>query len=156
MKNEKEIILTKEKVKELKEELNLLIKIKRPEVIEELKSAREQGDLSENAEFDVAREKQGRIEDRISEIENILNNSQIAKNAKDNNTIKLGHTVKIKKIKDNETLLYQIVGTIEANPFENKISNRSPLAMALLGRAKGDEVLVEAKNDYKIKIISFE
>ena len=147
-------ILTKEGLKNLKAEQKNLIEIERPKVIEEIKEARAQGDLSENAEFDAARQKQGEIEDRILEIDGILENTKIVTSASSSTKVRVGSVVTIQDLKKNEKETYTIVGTLEANPFESKISNQSPLAMALLGFEKGATVKVLAKTKYDVKIVS--
>lgn len=150
--NNSKILLTKEAIKELKDELKHLVEVKRPEVIQEIKDARAQGDLSENAEYDAAREKQGQIEDRILEIEKTLENAQeIKSNKKD--TIAIGSTVVLDNKFTNEKETYSIVSTYEVDPFENKISNKSPLALSLIGKSKGDVVIVEAPTKYEVKIL---
>lgn len=150
--NNSRILLTKEAIKELKDELKHLVEVKRPEVIQEIKDARAQGDLSENAEYDAAREKQGQIEDRILEIEKTLENAQeIKSNKKD--TISIGSTVVLDNKFTNEKETYSIVSTYEVDPFENKISNKSPLALSLIGKSKGDVVIVEAPTKYEVKIL---
>ena len=152
MANDAKILLTKEALKELRDELKYLIEVKRPEVIQEIKDARAQGDLSENAEYDAAREKQGQIEDRIAEIEKTLENAQeIKSNKKD--IISIGSIVTLDNKFTNQKEIYSIVSTYEADPFENKISNKSPLALSLMGKSKGDVVIVEAPTKYEVKIL---
>ena len=150
--NDSKILLTKEAIKELKEELKTLIEVKRPEVIQEIVDARAQGDLSENAEYEAAREKQGLIEDRIAEIEKTLENAQEIKTSK-KDIISIGSVVTIKNKFSNQTETYSIVSTYESDPFENKISNKSPLALSLIGKSKGDVVIVEAPTKYEIEIL---
>ena len=148
-------ILTKEGLKNLKAEQKNLIEIERPKVIEEIKEARAQGDLSENAEFDAARQKQGEIEDRILEIEGILENTKVVTSSSSaSSKVRVGSEVTVQELKKSEKETYTIVGTLEANPFESKISNQSPLALALLGFEKGAVVKVLAKRKYDVKIIS--
>ena len=145
-------IITKEGLKELNEELKLLVDVERSKVIQEIKEARAQGDLKENAEFDAAREKQGKIEDRIAEIERIIASSKIIKTKKTSVTnISIGSVVEVQIEKKNHT--YQIVGPLEADPFEGKISNVSPLGSALLGKKKGDEATFVIENDKNRKKI---
>ena len=152
MANDSKILLTKEALKELRDELKYLIEVKRPEVIQEIKDARAQGDLSENAEYDAAREKQGQIEDRIAEIEKTLENAQeIKSNKKD--IIAIGSIVTIKNKFTNSKETYSIVSTYETDPFDNKISNKSPLALSLIGKSKGDVVIVEAPTKYEVEIL---
>lgn len=150
--NDSKILLTKEAIKELKEELKTLIEVKRPEVIQEIVDARAQGDLSENAEYEAAREKQGLIEDRIAEIEKTLENAQEIKTIK-KDIISIGSVVTIKNKFSNQKETYSIVSTYESDPFENKISNKSPLALSLIGKSKGDVVIVEAPTKYEIEIL---
>ena len=150
--NDSKILLTKEAIKELKEELKTLIEVKRPEVIQEIVDARAQGDLSENAEYEAAREKQGLIEDRIAEIEKTLENAQEIKASK-KDIISIGSVVTIKNKFSNQKETYSIVSTYESDPFENKISNKSPLALSLIGKSKGDVVIVEAPTKYEIEIL---
>lgn len=155
MTNQKNL-LTKEGKLNLKNELKSLVEIERAKVIADIKEARERGDLSENAEFDAARDKQAQIEGRISEIENILNNSQTVNTTAKNTTgkVRVGSKVVIKKLKDSKESEYTIVGSLETNPFEKKISNESPMAQALLGKEKGDKVTVIAKVNYQVQIVS--
>ena len=152
MENRSKILLTKEALKELRDELKFLIEVKRPEVIQEIKDARAQGDLSENAEYDAAREKQGQIEDRIAEIEKTLENAQEIKTSK-KDIVAIGSVVTIKNKFSNEKEVYSIVSTYETDPFENKISNKSPLALSLLGKSKGEVVTVEAPTKYEVEIL---
>ncbi len=147
------IILTKESQEELKNELQHLIDKVRPEVIKQLQEAREQGDLSENADYDAAKEKQQEIEKRISDIQNTLENCIISDGKDIKGIVSIYNWVKFKDLSDNESYCYQIVGTIESNPDENKISNESPIAKALLGRKKGETVEVKGiDHHYKITI----
>ena len=154
MNEKKEIFLTKEGLNELQEELKDLKENKRPEVINQIKEARAQGDLSENAEYHAAKDKQGQIEARIKEVEYLIDNATIISSTK-SSTIKIGSTVEIEYVDDKETDTYQIVGSTEADPFENKISNESPIAVAIIGKKVGDTVSIESPNgNYDIKIVS--
>ena len=154
MNEKKEIFLTKEGLNELQEELKDLKDNKRPEVIIQIKEARAQGDLSENAEYHAAKDKQGQIEARIKEIEYLIDNATLISNTK-SSTIKVGSTVEIEYVEDKETETYKIVGSTEADPFENKISNESPIAVAIMGKKVGDIVSIESPNgSYDIKIVS--
>ncbi len=156
-------IITQEGKKKLEEELKNLVEIERPQAILEIKEARAQGDLSENAEYDAARERQGKIEDRIREITIILENLQVlstnhsAHHKKSSlEKVVIGSEVMIEHLKQQTTKSYQIVGTLEADPFAKpiaKISNESPLAKAILNRYKNDIVTVEGLKKYDIKII---
>jgi transcription elongation factor GreA len=155
MKNEKrkEIYLTKEGLDEIKIELNLLKTEKRPEIIRAIKEARALGDLSENADYHSAREEQAVLETRIQELENMIENATIIKQGK-TSEVKIGTTVTIKYVADNESEEYTIVGSHEADPFENKISNESPIATAIMKHKKGDIVTVESpEGKYKIEIL---
>ena len=149
----KEIYLTQEGLEEIKKELEFLKTEKRPEVIEALKEARALGDLSENAEYDAARAEQGQVESRIVELEKMIEKAVVIKE-ENNGKVSIGTTVKIEYLDDSEMDTYTIVGTNEADPFENKISNESPLAQAIIGLKKGENatVLCEAGN-YEVKII---
>ena len=150
----KAIFLTEEGLKELTEELEDLKLNKRPEIIIALKEARSLGDLSENAEYDAARNEQAAVEGRIAELEKMIENVEIISNDDNKSKISLGTTVKIKYIEDNEFEEYMIVGSQEADPFQNKISNESPIALALLGKKEGMVVEVESPSGtYNVEII---
>ena len=148
------IELTRDGEEKLQKEYRHLIDIDRPEVIEQLKAARAQGDLSENADYDAARNRQAEVEARIKEIEYLIDNATLISNTK-SSTIKVGSTVEIEYVEDKETETYQIVGSTEADPFENKISNESPIAVAIIGKKVGDVVSIESPNgSYDIRIVS--
>lgn len=154
MSERKKVFLTQEGYDEIKEELDYLINTKRPENIVAIKEARALGDLSENADYDAARNEQAEIEARIKKLEAIVENVQIIEEVS-TDTVGLGNTVKISYVDDEDDLdEYKIVGSQEADPFESKISNESPIAKALLGHKKNDVVEVESPNgSYEIKII---
>lgn len=153
MKKEKEIYLTSEGFLKLEEELDHLKKVERPEVIEAIKEARALGDLSENAEYSSARERQGKLEARIKEIEYTLEHATIIENNNDGK-VRVGSVITIKYLEDDEDEEYSIVGTNEADPFENKISNESPIAQAVMGKKVGDKVSVESPNgSFDIEIV---
>ena len=156
MKSEKkEIFLTKEGLSELQAELDDLKQNVRPEVISQIKEARAQGDLSENAEYHAARDRQGQVEARIKELEYLIDNATMIDEDKKSNTVQVGSTVEIKYIADNEIETYYIVGSTEADPFENKISNESPIAKGIMGKKKGSIVTIESPNgNYDIEIVS--
>lgn len=144
--------LTKEGLEKFKEELEYLKSVKRKENIRALQEARAQGDLSENAEYDAARDEQAQIEARIAELENIIKNSRIIE-SDNTDTVGIGKTVEIEILPEGEKISYTIVGSEEANPFENKISIASPVAQALKGKHKGDIVdIILPTGSYKIKI----
>lgn len=149
----KEIYLTSEGFLKLEEELENLKKVERPEVITAIKEARALGDLSENAEYSAARERQGRLEARIKEIEYILEHATIIENNNDG-LVKVGSVVTIKYDDDDDEEEYTIVGTNEADPFSNKISNESPIAVAVMGKKVGDKVSVESPNgSFDVEIV---
>jgi transcription elongation factor GreA len=128
--------LTQPGVDELKEELQGLIG-QRVHVADRIKQARELGDLSENAEYQTAREEQDRLETRISELEHVLQNSEIIKKPKKDGQVRLGSTVSLHN--SGKPLEFQVVGTMEADPAHGKISDESPIGTALLGRKVGDK-----------------
>jgi transcription elongation factor GreA len=153
MADKKEIYLTEKGLNELKEELNELKNVKRPENIQALKEARALGDLSENAEYDAARNEQAVIESRIQELEVMLENAVVITEVK-TDTVGLGTKVTIKFIDDNDTDTYDIVGTKEADPFENKISNESPIAKAIIGKKVGEVATVTTETDsYDVEVL---
>ena len=142
----KKNILTSEGLKKLEDELDELIVVKRKEVAQKIKEAREQGDLSENAEYDAAKDEQRDIEARIEEIEKILKNAEIVdEDEVDLGTINIGCQIKILDIEFDEELTYKIVGSTEANSLKGKISNESPVGKALIGKKVGDLVSVETQ-----------
>lgn len=153
MENTNTNIISKEGLKELKAELKKLIEIERPKVIGDIKDARALGDLSENAEFDAAREKQGKIEDRIKEIESIVENSSIITTKSSSKKVRVGSEVTYKDLSDDETHTVTIVGSLEADPFADKVSNTSPLGDALLNTEEKDIVTIHVNKKYDIKII---
>ena len=153
MANAKEVYLTSEGLEELKQELENLKLVKRPEVIQALKEARALGDLSENAEYDAARHEQAVVESRIVELEQMVENAIIIENIK-TDCVGIGTKVKIEYVEDDETEEYSIVGSKEADPFENKISNESPIAQAIMGLKVGDIASVSSPNGkYNVKIL---
>ncbi|MDO4605391.1 MAG: transcription elongation factor GreA [Helcococcus sp.] len=148
MGNEK-VLLTQEKYDELQQELEYLITQKRAEVSEKIKIARGFGDLSENAEYDEAKDEQAKVEADIIRIEQQLNRAEIikVKSDADNKHVSIGDKVRIKENAKGRELELKIVGTIEANVDENLISNESPLGKALLNAKEGDVVDVKTKNN---------
>lgn len=141
----------------LEKEYRHLIDVERPEVIEQLKVARAQGDLSENADYDAARDRQSEVEGRIKEIENILANAEIIdKGSKNSKIVTLGSTVEIKDLSDNTTAKYKVVGTVEADPIKGLISNVSPLGHAIVGKRVGDVAIVRVAQEYKVEILKIE
>ena len=154
MNNEDKVYLTAEGLLELEEELAHLRDVKRPEVIKALKDARALGDLSENADYDAARDEQAQIEGRILELEKMLEKAHVIEK-KNTDEVNLGVTVKIEYIDDDDEIdEYRIVGSKEADPSNNKISNESPLAKTIMGRKKGEVCSVESPNGkYDVKIV---
>ena len=142
----KKNLLTREGLKKYEDELHELKVVKRKEVAQKIKEAREQGDLSENAEYDAAKDEQRDIEARIEELEKILKNVEVVDMDEDHNLEQVGFGLVV-KVKDNEfdeEMEFKIVGATEANSLKGKISNESPLGKALLGAKKDDVVSVEA------------
>ena len=143
---EKKNILTYEGLRKYEEELHDLKVNRRKEVAGKIKEAREQGDLSENAEYDAAKDEQRDIETRIEEIEKILKNAEVVvEDEVDVNKINVGCTVKVYDEEFEEELEFKIVGSSEANSLQGKISNESPVGKALIGRSIGDVVEVETQ-----------
>jgi len=152
--SKKDILLTSQGYLELEEELNELKNVRRPKVIEAIKDARSQGDLSENADYDAARTEQAEVEGRIKELEFMLANATIIEK-KNSHTVDVGSTVTIKYVDDDEEEVYHIVGRMEADPFENKISNESPIGKAIINKSEGDTVEISSPTgSYQIKIVS--
>lgn len=154
MAEQKELYLTQEGLEELKKELDDLILVKRPEVINALKDARAQGDLSENAEYDAARTEQAVVESRIKDLETMIEKAVVITKV-DTDVVSIGSKVTIEYIDDDDTEEYSIVGSQEADPFTNKISNESPIAKAIMGLKVGSVVSVDSPNGkYDVKIIA--
>ena len=150
-------LLTQQGYEDLKNELDELINVKRPENIKAIKDARALGDLSENADYDAARNEQAELEGRIKQLEKLLENVEIIDESKQNkDTVGIGSTVEIKYIDDEDDVEeYQIVGSQEADPFAFKISNESPIAKALMNHKTGEIVDVESPNGvYQVEITS--
>ena len=148
------IYLTNEGFLEIEEELNHLKNVKRPEVIKALKDARALGDLSENADYDAASDEQAKVEGRIVELEKLLETAELIEK-RDTDKVGLGTTVKIMYDDDPEDVEeYRIVGSKEADPSNNKISNESPLAKAIMNAKVGETRVVESPNgNYDVKIL---
>ncbi len=155
---EKKNILTYEGLKQLEEELQELKVNKRKQVAEKIKEAREQGDLSENAEYDAAKDEQRDIEARIEEIDKILKNAEVVvEEDVDVNKINIGCKVIIKDLEFGDELEYKIVGSTEANSLKGKISNESPVGKALIGSKKGATISVETQaGEIKYKILEIQ
>lgn len=141
---DKKNILTYEGLKKLEDELQDLKVNRRTEVAEKIKEAREQGDLSENAEYDAAKDEQRDIEARIEEIEKILKNAEVVDEDEiDLDRISVGCKVKVLDLEYNDEIVFKIVGSTEADSLSNKISNESPVGKELIGKKKNDEIKVE-------------
>lgn len=141
MTEDKELILSREGLKKMEEELELLKTVKRREVADRIKTAREFGDISENSEYEDAKNEQAMIEGTIMAMEKKLRNVKILEDAEGNNdVVGVGSTVTIRNTATKDQSVYTIVGSVEADPFKNKISNESPVGQGLLGHAKGDKV----------------
>lgn len=152
--SDSKIYLTNEGYLEIEEELNELKNIKRPAVIKALKEARALGDLSENADYDAARAEQAQIEGRILELERIIENATLIEKSTTDH-VSLGTTVKLKYLDDDDEIEeYRIVGSKEADPSNNKISNESPLAKAIMNCRAGEVCAVESPNGkYEVEIV---
>lgn len=155
---QEKFLITQAGLDELKKEQDELIHVVRKEVIRELQEARAQGDLSENADYDAARDHQARVEARIRDLEAMIANAEIIeedKNASSSKTVTLGSTVTIIDLSTNEEETYTIVGSIEADPLNGKLSNITPLAIALMDNKAGDIISVQgAEIPYDVKIKS--
>ena len=152
---EKKNLMTYEGLKKLEDELQDLKVNRRKEVAQKIKEAREQGDLSENAEYDAAKDEQRDIEARIEEIEKILKNAEVADDEFGAGVINLGSIVTVYDCEFDEEIVFKLVGSTEAKSLENKISNEAPLGKALIGKAAGDEVEVETPSGImKYKVIN--
>ncbi|MFO7747027.1 MAG: transcription elongation factor GreA [Orrella sp.] len=155
------IPLTSKGADKLREELHQLKHVERPAVIEAIAEARAQGDLSENAEYDAARERQGFVEARIAELEGTISNAQIIDPAdvEADGRVVFGATVEIEDLESGDKVVYQVVGDLEADIRHNLISVSSPVARALIGKSEGDVVEVKAPSgirEYEIVRISYE
>src|SRR5690625_4091775 len=154
---EKSFYMTQEGKEKLEEELHYLKTERRQEVVERIKIARDFGDLSENSEYDSAKEEQAFVESRIAQVEKMIRNSVIIENNNDEDTVGLGKKVTFVELPDGEEETYTIVGSAEADPFEGKISNDSPIAKSLIGKETGAEVMVPTPGgEIKVKIIDIE
>ncbi len=151
----KEIFLTSEGYLELENELHYLKTVKRAEVTQTLKEARALGDLSENSEYDQAREEQANLEKRIVEVEYTLEHATVIDKNETDGKVGIGCQVELQYEDDDETEEYKIVGSQEADPFNNKISNESPIAAAIMGKKVGDTVEVTSPSGiYSVKIVA--
>jgi transcription elongation factor GreA len=151
----KEVILTPEGYKNLQAEIEYLSTDKRREVAERIRVAREFGDIAENAEYDDAKNEQAYLEARIATLEERLKNARVVtKKEIKSGEVSIGTRVRLRDVKANKTVEYHIVGSAEANPAENKLSNESPVGKAIMGRKKGETVEVSApRGTLKFKIM---
>ena len=154
MTNTDEVYVTEQGLADMKKELEYLKMEKRPAVIEALKEARALGDLSENAEYDAARNEQSETENRIAVLEKQIEKAIVIKNVK-TDKVSVGNTVQLEYVGDDDKETYTIVGVKEADPFSNKISNESPIAKAIMGAKVGETRDVDSPNgQYQVKILS--
>ena len=151
------IYVTEEGLKKLQDEYDNLVHVVREEVKAELAEARSQGDLSENADYDAAREKKSEVESRIVELENMLQPGHyeiISTKKSGKKTVHIGSTVELEFLDTNEKATYTIVGSTEADPLNGKLSNETPVAQAILDAKVGQECEVEVKKPYKVLIVN--
>lgn len=153
---EKVFPMTKEGKEKLEQELEQLKTVKRKEVVERIKIARSFGDLSENSEYDSAKEEQAFVEGRITTLENMIRNAKIiVEDQMDTDTVSLGKSVTFVELPNGDEETYTIVGSAEADPFEGKISNDSPIAKSLLGKRVGEEVVVQTPGgEMNVRIVT--
>jgi len=152
---EKSFYMTEEGKQKLEDELEFLKTDRRQEVVERIKIARDFGDLSENSEYDAAKDEQAFVESRIAQVEAMIRNAVIIENDNENpDVVGLGKSVTFKELPDGDEETYRIVGSAEADPFEGKISNDSPMAQAIIGKEVGDRVTVPTPGgDFEVEII---
>ena len=150
---EEKYYVTEEGLNDLKKELETLIHVTRNEVIEELKAARAQGDLSENADYDAARDHQAKVESRIKELEHQIKNAEIITEKRKNNLVRIGATVEIQELDTKSKLTYKIVGSVEADPLNGLLSNVTPLAEAIMDHKINDVCTVMVDQPYDVKIL---
>ena len=155
MEEKKEILLTQEGYQKLEDELETLKTVRRREVADRIKVAISFGDISENAEYDEAKNEQAQVEERIMKLENMIRKAVIIDESQiDLNVVTIGSIVKVNDVEFDEEVEYTIVGSAEADPYDGKISNESPVGRALLGKTVGDEVDVQVPDGIaKFKII---
>lgn len=153
-----EVLLTKEGYEKIVAEYDELVSVKRAEVAARIKEAREFGDISENAEYDAAKNEQAELEERINKLENMMRKAKIIEEGKTNRSkVNIGSKVTVKDTKTKKTEEYTIVGSTEADPFEGKISNESKVGEALIGHKAGDKVVIEVpsgKIEYEVVSIN--
>lgn len=154
----KKVVMTYDGLKKMEQELENLKTVRRKEVAEKIKEARGQGDLSENAEYDAAKEEQGEIESRIVQLENLLRNAEVIdEDVLKMDVVNLGSKVKVLDVEFDEEMEYTIVGSTEADPMNGRISNESPLGMALLGQKIGASVMADTPDgEVEFKILDIQ
>ena len=152
MANVEKHMLTEEGKKKYEEELQYLIDVVRPQVTQEIKEAKEQGDLSENADYDAARNRQGEVEARITYLQNLITHAEII-TSNDGKTVSLGSKVKLLILDEDVEEEYFIVGPAEADPESGKISNACKLSQAIIGHKAGETVTVKVDSPYQVKIL---
>ncbi len=154
--SEKEIILTPDGFKRLSEEIEYLSSIKREEISERIKDAREFGDISENSEYNEAKNEQAKLEMRISNLEHKLRKARVLEGSEiRSDTVGIGSKVKLKEVKHGETYQYTVVGSAEADPGNSRLSNESPVGKAIMGHKAGEIVeVVTPRGSYRYKIVS--
>lgn len=154
----KKVVMTYEGLKKMEQELENLKTVRRKEVAEKIKEARGQGDLSENAEYDAAKEEQGEIESRIVQLENLLRNAEVIdEDVLKMDVVNLGSKVTVLDVEFDEEMEYTIVGSTEADPMNGRISNESPLGMALLGQKVGATVMADTPDgEVAFKILNIQ
>ena len=150
---EEKFYMTEEGLQDLKKELDELVNVTKNEVIEELKAARAQGDLSENADYDAARDRQAKVESRIKELEYQIKNVEIISSRRSTKTVRIGSTVELLELDTKEKVTYKIVGSVEADPLNGMLSNETPLAKAIIDSRVDDVCTVEVDNPYDVKIV---
>ena len=154
-----EILFTQEGYDKIVAEHDYLVTVRRPEVTEHLKIARSFGDLSENAEYDAAKEEQADVEAQILKLEEMMRNAKIvAEEEMTGEQVNLGLSVKIKDLKTKESFVYKIVGITDADPIENRISNQSPVGKALIGKKVGDkvDVVIESEDASEGQVLRYQ
>lgn len=154
----KKVVMTYDGLKKMEQELENLKTVRRKEVAEKIKEARGQGDLSENAEYDAAKEEQGEIESRIVQLENLLRNAEVIdEDVLKMDVVNLGSKVTVLDVEFDEEMDYTIVGSTEADPMNGRISNESPLGMALLGQKVGATVMADTPDgEVAFKILNIQ
>ena len=154
----KKVVMTYDGLKKMEQELENLKTVRRKEVAEKIKEARGQGDLSENAEYDAAKEEQGEIESRIIQLENLLRNAEVIdEDVLKMDVVNLGSKVTVLDVEFDEEMEYTIVGSTEADPMNGRISNESPLGMALLGQKVGSTVIADTPDgEVAFKILNIQ